>query len=60
MRFKNGVVWASVNNTTEKTAPTGAIDQIGECLSRIIHAFAEAADGPEIFMAKLDIKDGFW
>ncbi len=59
LRLKNGVVWASVNNTTKKTAPAGAIDQIGECLLHIIHAFVEAADGAKIFMAKLDIKDGF-
>ena len=49
-----------MNDTTEKTAPAGAIDQIGECLSRIIHAFAEADDEAKIFMAKSDIKDGFW
>jgi len=49
-----------VNNTTEKAAAAGAIDQIGECLSRIIHAFAEADDEANIFMAKWDIKDGFW
>ena len=49
-----------MNDTTEKTAPAGAIDQIGECLSRIIHAFAEADDDAKIFMAKWDIKDGFW
>jgi hypothetical protein len=41
-------------------APAGAIDQIGKCLSRIIHAFAEADDTAKIFMAKWDIKDGFW
>ncbi len=51
---------ASVNDTTEETAPAGAIDQIGKCLSRIIHAFAKADDTAKIFMAKWDIKDGFW
>jgi hypothetical protein len=60
LRLKKGGVRTSVNNTTEKTAPAGAIDQIGECLSRIIHAFAEADDAAKIFMAKWDIKDGFW
>jgi len=60
LRLKNGGVRTSVNDTTEKTAPAGAIDQIGECLSRIIHAFAEADDAAKIFMAKWDIKDGFW
>jgi hypothetical protein len=53
-------VLAAVNNTTEKTAPKGAIDQIGECLSRIIYAFAEADPTAKVFIAKWDIKDGFW
>jgi hypothetical protein len=41
-------------------APKGAINQIGEALSRIIHAFAEADKNAKIFMVKWDIKDGFW
>jgi hypothetical protein len=49
-----------VNNTTKKTALAGAIDQIGECLSHVIDAFAEADNNAKIFMAKWDIKDGFW
>ena len=50
----------SVNSTTTKTAPKGAIDQIGHVLPRIIHAFASADEHEKIFMAKWDIKDGFW
>jgi hypothetical protein len=60
LRLKNGGVRASVNDTTKKTPPAGAIDQIGECLSHIIHTFAEADNNAKIFMAKWDIKDGFW
>jgi hypothetical protein len=60
LRLKNGGVLASVNNTTEKMAPASAINQIGECLSWIIHAFAKTDEDPKIFMAKWDIKDGFW
>jgi hypothetical protein len=56
----NGGVRALVNNTMEKTAPKGAIDQIGECLSRIVHAFAETNPTAKIFMAKWDIKDSYW
>ena len=44
----------------QKTAPSGAIDQIGHSLKRMIHAFAAADDNNKIFMAKWDIKDGFW
>ena len=44
LRLKNGGVLAAVNDTTVKSAPKGAIDQIGECLSRIVHAFAEASE----------------
>ena len=50
----------SVNNTTVKTAPKGAIDQIGHVLPRLIHAFAAVEENAKIFMAKWDIKDGFW
>ena len=50
----------SVNTNTVKTAPQGAIDQIGHVLPRIIHAFASVSDSDVVFMAKWDIKDGFW
>jgi len=50
----------SVNESTEKTAPKGAIDQLGHSLMRMIHAFAQADENAKIFMAKWDIKDGFW
>ena len=33
---------------------------MGHALSQILHAFAEADDIEKIFMAKWDIKDGFW
>jgi hypothetical protein len=49
-----------VNYTTVKAAPGGAIDQLGECLSRIIQVFAAAEEDAKIFTAKWDIKDGFW
>jgi len=44
LRLKNGGVLVAVNDTTVKSTPKGAIDQIGECLSRIVHAFAEASE----------------
>jgi hypothetical protein len=50
----------SVNTTTVKNAPKGAIDQLGHSLTCIIHAFAETKENARIFMAKWDIKDGFW
>jgi hypothetical protein len=59
LRLPNGGVLASVNDTTEKMAPAGAINQIGKCSSQIIHAFSEADKDAQIFMAKWDIKDGF-
>jgi hypothetical protein len=57
LRLANGGVRAAVNDTTEKNAPKGAIDQIGECLSRIIHAFVETEPMAKVFMAKWDIKE---
>jgi hypothetical protein len=56
----NSGVRSAVNNTTKITAPAEAINQIGKCLAHIIHAFAEADKDAKIFMAKWDIKDGFW
>ncbi len=55
LHLATGRVLASTNDTTKKTAPAGAIDQIGKCLSCVIHAFAEADDEAKIFMAKWDI-----
>jgi hypothetical protein len=60
LKLQNGGIRLAVNDTTTKTAPGGGIDQIGDCLSRIIHAFTEADTDVKIFMAKWDIKDGFW
>ena len=60
LRLRSGGLLASVNDNTVKLAPQGALDQLGHALSRIIHAFAEADDDDKIFMAKWDIKDGFW
>jgi hypothetical protein len=60
LRLKNGGILESVNHSTVKMAPRGALDQLGQALSRIIHAFAEADEDAKIFMAKWDIKDGFW
>jgi hypothetical protein len=62
LHLKNGGILHSVNNTTVKMAPKGALDQLGHALRRIIHALAESDEyiGSKIFMAKWDIKDGFW
>ncbi len=60
LRLRNGGFLDSVNDTTIKLAPKRALNQLGPALSRIIHAFAEADDNAKIFMAKWDIKDGFW
>ncbi len=60
LRLEDGGVAESVNDTTKKLAPRGAIDHLGHSLKRIIHAFAEANDKAVILMAKWDIQDGFW
>ncbi len=60
LRLKNGGFLESVNDSTVKMAPKGALNQLGHALSRIIHAFAEAKEDAKIFTAKWDIKDGFW
>jgi hypothetical protein len=50
----------SVNDSTVKMAPQGALHQLGHTLSLIIHAFAKAEDNAKNFMAKWHVKDGFW
>ena len=60
IRLKSGEQLMAVNESSEKTAPKGAIDQLGHSLQRIIHAFAQADEKDKVFMAKWDIKDGFW
>jgi hypothetical protein len=60
LHLKYGGFLESVNGATVKLAPRAALDQLGHALSRIIHTFAEASEDDKIFMAKWDIKDGFW
>ena len=60
LRLKDGNDIPSANEATEKTGPQGAIDQLGHLLTQIIHAFAQAVTDDRIFVAKWDIKDGFW
>ena len=62
LRLESGDSIPSVNEASQKTAPRGAIDQMGHALKRIIYAMAEAdlAGNEKVFMAKWDIKDGFW
>ena len=60
VRLSQSSMVPAVNSSTTKTAPKGAIDQIGYVLPRIIHAFASVEEDAKIFMAKWDIKDGFW
>ena len=60
LRLEDGGVIPAVNDTTTKSAPQGACHQLGHVLKRLIHAFAEAREDAKVFMAKWDIKDGFW
>jgi hypothetical protein len=60
LQLTNGLVHQSVNDTTTKTTPRRAISQLGHSLQRVIDAFAEVDDDAKIFMAKWEVKDGFW
>jgi hypothetical protein len=60
LRLTDAKTIPSVNSTTTKLAPRAAFDQLGHSLTRLIHAFAEADPDEKIFMAKWDVKDGFW
>jgi hypothetical protein len=60
LRLKSQNAAQSVNDTTTLLGPATATAQFGQSLSRIVHAIAEVEDDEKIFMAKYDIKDGFW
>ena len=60
VKLSDKLVHPSVNAATTKTAPRQAINQLGHSLQRIIQGFASADPTAKIFMAKWDIKDGFW
>jgi hypothetical protein len=60
LRLKDGGMIQSVNDTKEKWAPRGAIDQLGHSLKQMIHAFVEANDDAKVLTAKWDIQDRFW
>jgi hypothetical protein len=60
LRLESGGIVKSVNDTTPKLAPRGAINQLGHSLKRIIHAFAKVDEEAVVLMAKWDIQDGFW
>ncbi len=60
LQLKHGGFLNLVNNATVKLAPQGALDQLGHTLSQIIHVFTKSDDDAKIFIAKWDLKDGFW
>ena len=60
LRLKNDKLLPLVNDSSVKTAPRGGINQLGNSLIQMIHAFSQADEDMKIFMAKWDIKDGFW
>ncbi len=60
LRLSPTEILPSINSTTEKKAPKGSVSQLGHSLGRIIHSFAAADETSAIFLAKWDIKDGFW
>jgi hypothetical protein len=60
LQLKHERFLSLVNDATVKLAPQGALDQLGHALSMIIHAFSKSDNDTKIFMAKWDIKDGFW
>ena len=52
LRLKNGELLPSVNNSSVKTVPQGAIDQLGNYLMQMIHAFAQSDEDTNFFLAK--------
>ena len=59
IRLKNGKLLPSVNKLSVKTSPQGGINQLGNSLMQMIHAFTQVDRDMKIFMEKWYIKDGF-
>ena len=57
--LKSGAYVPSVTKEAKKTAPWGAIGQIGHALARIVHTIAECGPEDLAFLAKWGTKDGF-
>jgi hypothetical protein len=55
LRLQDGTAIPLVKESTAKTGP-----KVSHLLLQIIHAFMEADDDIKVFMAKYDMKDGFW
>ena len=60
LRLESDAVVPSVNEETKKTARRAAVIQIGHALARIVHTLVECAPVDTVFLAKWDVKDGFW
>ena len=60
LKLSCGAIVPAVNDSTTKSAPHASVDQLGHALMRLICAFAEAGPMEKVFMAKWDVKDGFW
>ena len=58
--LKNGELLPSVNKSYVKTAPQGAIVQLGHSLMQMIHLFEQSDKDMKNFMEKWDIKYVFW
>ena len=52
IQMANGNEVPSVNKSSVKTRPTGAIDKMGHSLMRLTHVFTQAAQEEKISMAK--------
>ena len=59
LRLKKGELPPSGNKFSVKTSPQGGINQLGNSLMQMIHAFTQVDRDMKIFMEKWYIKDGF-
>ncbi len=50
LRLRDGTKLPAVNDSMTKMTPSGAINQLGHSLQRVIHTFAEADKNNKIFI----------
>jgi hypothetical protein len=51
---------ASVNETTNKLAPSGPVEEIGNVFRRLLSLLDSAETDEVVMLSKIDLSDGFW
>lgn len=59
-RHMGETVQPSINESTNKLAPTKPVHEIGQVLPRLFHFVAATPEDQEMRFSRVDLSDGFW